>query len=215
MLFDFTALSGAETYKLLCSTIVPRPIAWITSMDAQGRMNAAPFSFFNVLSGDPPVIAVGIGTRAPGLDKDTAQNLAESGEFVVNLVSHALAEQMNITAVDFPPGVDELAEAGLTTAPSVKVKPHRIAESPAALECQVLQSIKLAPDRVITLGAVLALHVRDDAVLNQARCYLDTPALDLVGRLHGAGWYARITDRFDMPRIKPGDYNRGDYKRGV
>ena len=209
MLFDFTALSGADTYKLLCATIVPRPIAWITSMDGEGRMNAAPFSFFNVLSGDPPVIAVGIGTRSPGVDKDTMQNLAVSGEFVVNLVSHALAEQMNVTAADFPPGVDELAEAGLHAAPSVKVKPARIAESPAALECQVLQNITLGPDRVVTLGSVLALHVRDDAVLNPARCHIDTPVLDLIGRLHGAGWYSRITDRFHMPRIKPGQHKRG------
>src|SRR5260370_15406917 len=115
---------------------------------------------------------------------------------------------MNVTAVDFPPDIDELAEAGLTTIPSTKVKPPRIAESPVAFECERLMTIELNIDRALVIGRVLALHVRDDCVMDQQRCYIDTPKLELIGRMHGAGWYARTTDRFEMPRIKVEDYKR-------
>jgi flavin reductase (DIM6/NTAB) family NADH-FMN oxidoreductase RutF len=108
---------------------------------------------------------------------------------------------MNVTAVELPHDVDELEQAGLTTLPSTKVKPPRIAESPVALECERLMIVDVAVDRAIVLGKVLAMHVRDNCVLDEKRCYIDTPKLDLIGRMHGAGWYSRITDRFEMPRI--------------
>src|SRR5271170_8282727 len=118
MLFDLTTLKDENAYKVLVSTVVPRPIAWVTTQDIDGTVNAAPFSFFNAVSGNPPVIAIGIGGRAPGDVKDTGGNIRRTGQFVVNLVSNALAEQMNITAIEFGKQVDELAQAGLTTAPS-------------------------------------------------------------------------------------------------
>ena len=105
--------------------MVPRPIAWVTTQDVDGTVNAAPFSFFNAVSGNPPVVAIGIGGRAPGDVKDTGGNIRRTGQFVVNLVSNRLAEQMNITAIDFDKEVNELAEAGLSTAPSSRVKPPR------------------------------------------------------------------------------------------
>src|SRR4051812_37022135 len=135
MLFDFEKLSSQEHYKLLISTVVPRPIAWVVTQDPNGLLNAAPFSFFNVLSGDPPLIAIGIGGREPGDAKDTGGNIRRNQQFVVNLVSYAAAEAMNVTAIEFPADVDEIATAGLRTLPSVRVKPPRIAESPVALEC--------------------------------------------------------------------------------
>jgi flavin reductase (DIM6/NTAB) family NADH-FMN oxidoreductase RutF len=205
MLFDFATLSARDRYKLLVSTIVPRPIAWVVSQDEQGRRNAAPFSFFNALVGDPPVVGIGIGGRGPneqpGAWKDTGANIRATGQFVVNLVAFDNREAMNITAIEFPRGIDELEQAGLTVLPSTKVAPPRIAQSPVALECERMSIVEVATDRAIVLGRVLAIHVRDDCVLDAERCYIDTPRLDLIGRMHGGGWYSRITDRFDLPRI--------------
>ncbi len=213
MLFDFEKIAPLDCYKLLASTIVPRPIAWVVTQDRQGVLNAAPFSFFNALSGDPPVIGIGIGARpAPGdavVVKDTGLNIRNTGQFTVCLVGYDNAKAMNVTAIDFPPGVDELREAGLTTCPSIRVKPPRIAESPVAMECELMQMIDLGTERVLVLGRVLAMHVRDDCVLNPDKCYIDTPKLDLVGRMHGAGWYSRTTERFERPRISPDAWAAG------
>jgi flavin reductase (DIM6/NTAB) family NADH-FMN oxidoreductase RutF len=173
----------------------------VTTRDTDGTLNAAPFSFFNAVSGDPPVVAIGIGGRAPGDVKDTGGNIRRTGQFVVNLVSYELAEAMNVTAIDFPKAVNELDEAGLTTAPSVHVGPPRIAEAPVAMECERLVIVDVGIDRAVILGRVLAIHVHDGCVLDKDRCYIDTPKLDLIGRMHGSGWYARVTDRFEMPRI--------------
>jgi flavin reductase (DIM6/NTAB) family NADH-FMN oxidoreductase RutF len=201
MLFDFADIPARERYKLLVSTIVPRPIAWIVSQDLHGQLNAAPFSFFNAFAGDPPVVGIGIGSHDPGRPKDTRRNIRETGQFVVNLVSEEAAEVMNITAIEFERGISEASEAGLTTIPSVHVKPPRIAESPVSLECERMQIIDLGPEQSLVLGRVLAMHVRDDAVIDPAKHHIDTPKLKLIGRMHGAGWYARTTDLFKMDRI--------------
>jgi flavin reductase (DIM6/NTAB) family NADH-FMN oxidoreductase RutF len=200
MLFDFKEIPPKECYKLLVSTVTPRPIAWVVSQDAKGELNAGAFSFFNAFSGDPPVVAIGIAAHKPGRPKDTRVNIRETGQFVVNLVSEANAEQMNITAIEFDYGVDELAQAGLTALPSVRVKPPRIAESPVAMECELMQIVDLGETGLV-LGRVLAMHVHDEMVLDAATHYVDTPKLKLVGRMHGRGWYARTSDLFDMPRI--------------
>jgi flavin reductase (DIM6/NTAB) family NADH-FMN oxidoreductase RutF len=200
MLFDFKEIPGKECYKLLVSTVTPRPIAWVVSQDANGVLNAAPFSFFNVFSGDPAVVAIGIGNRKPGQAKDSRANIRDTGEFVVNLVSEANAEAMNITGIEFDSSVDELAQAGLTSLPSVRVKPPRIAESPVAMECQLMQIVDMGESGLV-LGRVLAMHVHDDLVLDATNHYIDTPKLKLLGRMHGRGWYARTSDLFEMPRI--------------
>jgi flavin reductase (DIM6/NTAB) family NADH-FMN oxidoreductase RutF len=212
MIFEFSATASRDVYKLLVSTIQPRPIAWVTTQDVDGTVNAAPFSFFNAVSGDPPVVAFGIGGRGPGDVKDTGGNIRRTGEFVVNLVSFELREQMNITAIDFPKEVNELKEAGLTTTPSSKVKPPRITEAPVALECERLVIVDVGIDRAVVLGKVLAIYVRDDCVLDAERCYIDTPKLDLIGRMHGGGWYSRVTDRFDLPRISVDEWAAGKKK---
>lgn len=200
MLFDFAEIPARERYKLLVSTVTPRPIAWIVSQDAKGAINAAPFSFFNAFAGDPPVVGIGISSRGPGQPKDTRANIRETRQFVVNLVSEENAEKMNITAIDFAPGVDEIAQAGLTLLASVHVKPPRIAESPVSMECELMQIVKLGETGLV-LGRVVAMHVRDDLVLDASKHYIDTPNLKLIGRMHGAGWYARTSDLFEMPRI--------------
>jgi len=206
MLFDFQNTTNENVYKLLVATIGPRPIAWVTTQDVDGTINAAPFSFFNAMSGNPPVVAFGIGGRGPGDVKDTGGNIRRTGQFVVNLCSYELAEPMNVTAIDFPKNVDELKEAGLTTAPSLHVKPPRIAKAPVAMECERLVIVDVGIDRAVVLGKVVAIYVRDDCVLDKDRCYIDTPKLDLIGRMHGSGWYARVTDRFEMPRIAVADW---------
>jgi len=164
------------------------------------------FLVLNAVSGDPPVVVFGIGGRGPGDIKDTGGNIRRTGQFVVNLVSNALAEQMNITAIDFPKEVNELAEAGLSMASSSKVKPPRIAESPVSFECERLVVVEVGVDRAVVLGKVVAIHVADQFVLDPARCYVDTPKLDLIGRMHRRGWYARTTDRFEMPWIDVTDW---------
>ncbi|HYF07833.1 MAG TPA: flavin reductase family protein [Acetobacteraceae bacterium] len=200
MLFDFSKIPHEQAYKLVVSSVVPRPVAWVVSQDRQGMLNAAPYSFFNAFSDNPVVIAIGCGPNPDRSAKDTLSNIEATGEFVVNLVSAPLADAMNITAVDFPPGVNEIAEAGLTTVPSAKVTVPRIAESPVAMECRIFQFVP-AGRHVIVLGQVLAIQVRDDCVLDAGKYYLDTPKMELVGRMHGRGWYARTTDRVEIPRM--------------
>jgi flavin reductase (DIM6/NTAB) family NADH-FMN oxidoreductase RutF len=201
MLFDFANLAADAGYKLLVSTVAPRPIAWVVTLDAAGELNAAPFSFFNAFAGDPPVVGIGIGSHKPGRPKDSRANIQQTGQFVVNLVSEQTAKAMNITAIEFDHGVNELAQAGLTTLSSVRVKPPRIAESPVSMECELIQIVPLGPSSGLVLGRVLAMHVRDDAVIDAAKQHIDTPKLKLIGRMHGRGWYVRTTDLFEMPRI--------------
>jgi len=208
MLFNFADLDAKSRYKLLVSTVTPRPIAWVVSQDSNGVLNAAPFSFFNAFAADPPVVGIGIGSHTPGRAKDTRANIRETGEFVVNLVSEEIAQAMNVTAIEFEHGVNELSEAGLTTRPSVRVKPPRIAESPVSMECEVMQIVDLGPKTGLVLGRVLAMHISEDAVLDAAKCYVDTPKLRLIGRMHGTGWYARTSDLFEMPRIPVQSWKR-------
>jgi flavin reductase (DIM6/NTAB) family NADH-FMN oxidoreductase RutF len=201
MLFDFAAIPPREGYKLLVSTVTPRPIAWISSQNVNGRLNAAPFSFFNVFAGNPAVVGIGIGSHEPGRAKDTRRNISETREFVVNLVSEDAAEAMNVTAIEFETGVNEIEEAQLKTLPSVRVKPPRIAVSPVSMECALMQIVELGPDNGLVLGRVLAMHVRDDLVIDPTKNYIDTPNLKLIARMHSTGWYARTSDLFQMDRI--------------
>ena len=209
MQFDFDAVPPRERYKLLVATVVPRPIAWVVTQSETGLVNAAPYSFFNAVSGEPPLLAISIEGRGDVM-KDTAVNIRRSGQFVVNLVNTAMSAAMNITAIDFDPSVSEVAEAKLATLPSVKVAPPRIADSPVAFECEIFKIVELASNRDLVLGRVVMMHVIDAAVMDAARYYIDTPVLDLVGRMHGAGWYARTTDCFDMPRIPVAEWKPAD-----
>jgi flavin reductase (DIM6/NTAB) family NADH-FMN oxidoreductase RutF len=199
MIFDMETLEAQNRYKILTATVTPRPIAWVTTLSESGVINAAPFSFFNVMGSDPPLVALGIGDRASGGPKDTARNIALTKHFVVNLVDESLAEGMNVCAVDFPVGVDELRAAGLTCAPSVLVPPPRIAESPVHLECREVATLEIGNNRLV-VGEVLHLQVRDDFV-DDSRLHVHAERLRLIGRMHGSGWYARTSDLFQMPRL--------------
>ena len=200
MLFDFEKIGAENAYKLVVSSVVPRPVAWVVTQDTAGVVNAAPYSFFNAFSSDPVVVGIGCGPRPEGAAKDTLANIRALGEFVVNLVPERLVQEMNVTAVEFDAGRDEVAEAGLTTVPSAKVRVPRIAESPVALECVTFQLIP-AGRHTIVLGRVVGLHIADECVMDAARFYVDTPKLDLVGRMHGRGWYTRTRDRLEVPRM--------------
>jgi flavin reductase (DIM6/NTAB) family NADH-FMN oxidoreductase RutF len=211
MYFDLSALDAARSYKLLTATVVPRPIAWVVSADAQGRVNAAPFSFFNCFGGHPPVVCVGVGNRSD-TPKDTLANIQARREFVVNLVPEALAEAMNLTATDFPAGHDELQISGLATAASQQVAVPRIAASPVALECRLKQVIAIDASANIVVAEVVAVHVADAAVINAERCYIDTAKLMLIGRMQSPGGYTRTRDAFSMRQL---DFNEWQAKRGV
>jgi flavin reductase (DIM6/NTAB) family NADH-FMN oxidoreductase RutF len=202
MHFDLAQISQTDAYKLLVSTVVPRPIALATTIDARGRVNAAPFSFFNAVSSVPPVVVLGISPGDPDGDgyKDTERNIRDSGEFVVNLVDEALAEQMNICAVDFPAGTGELEKAELTALPSVGVRPPRIAQSPVSFECHRVTGVSLGPRSTLEIGRVIHIHIRDDLV-DLAKAYVHTEKMRLIGRMHGRGWYARTSDLFLMDRL--------------
>jgi flavin reductase (DIM6/NTAB) family NADH-FMN oxidoreductase RutF len=141
--FDFKEMSPPERYRLLLATVLPRPIAWITTKDPSGGVNAAPFSFFNVFGSDPATVGVGIGSKGPGEPKDTRANIRANEQFVVNLVPFALAQEMRVTSIAFPRGVDEAKEAGLTLAPSQRVAVPRIAQAPVSMECTLMQEVLL------------------------------------------------------------------------
>jgi flavin reductase (DIM6/NTAB) family NADH-FMN oxidoreductase RutF len=200
MKFVMSDLPARHRYKLLVSTITPRPIAWVTTRGANGVVNAAPYSFFNAMGDDPPLVVLGLLKDGSGADKDTATNIFETGEFVVNLVSEDDAETMNLSCVDAPRHVSEIDYAGIATAPATRVSPPLIATAPVSFECVRREMLEIGPRQVIAVGEVLVTHVRDEFVSDPDRLQLDTAAMKLIGRLHGAGTYARNTDTFTMKR---------------
>ena len=208
MHFDLAQIPTTDVYKLLVSTVVPRPIALATTVDGAGRVNAAPFSFFNAVSSVPPVVVLVISPGDASGDgyKDNERNIRDSGEFVVNLVDEALAERMNICAVDFPASIGELEKAELTPLPSVGVRAPRIAQSPVSFECRRITGLSLGPRSTLEVGWVIHIHIRDDLV-DPAKTYVHTEKMRLIGRMHGRGWYARTTDLFLMDRLDLATWN--------
>ncbi len=196
--FDFGTLSERQKYKLLIGAVVPRPIALVTTIDRQGRINAAPFSFFNCLSAEPAILALGVENHNDMAFKDTARNIRNTGVFTVNIVADRILEAMNVCAVPFGPGIDELQEAGLTAIAGQKVTSPRIGESPAAYECRQHVTLEIGASRQIILGEVLAAHI--EAALVNDRFHIDPSGLDAVGRMGGHG-YARTRDYFDLPTM--------------
>ncbi len=206
--FDFAALTAHVRYNLIIGLVTPRPIALVTSMDSTGRVNAAPYSAFSYAGVDPVLVTIGAGNRpeakeAPSgmpVPKDTVQNIRASGEFVINIVSEGLAEAMNICAIDFPPDVSELQEAGLTTVLSTRVKVPRIAEAPASLECREVTTIEVGHSRVI-VGEVLCAHVGEEYI-DPAGPYIRADLIHSIGRMNGGGNYVRTRGAiFSLARI--------------
>ena len=197
--FDFAALAPRDRYKLMIGAIVPRPIAWVTTVDTAGIINAAPFSFFNCLSADPAIVAIGVEFRPTGAQKDTGRNIRDTQAFTVNIVSNALVEAMNVTAVPFEGGTDELAEAGLTARAGVKVPSPWIGEAPVAFECRHHTTLAIGRSREIILGEIVYAHFHRD-IVDPANFHVDAAGLDAVGRMGGQG-YATTRDYFDLPTL--------------
>jgi flavin reductase (DIM6/NTAB) family NADH-FMN oxidoreductase RutF len=185
-----------RAYPLLASLVTPRPIALVTTISAGGQVNAAPFSFFNVLGANPPICAFAPGDRDDGMPKDTALNVRAMHEFVVNLVDEKIAGAMNQCAAPLPFGESELVRAGLTAIPSSIVKPPRIAESPASLECVEWGTLQIGKNRVV-IGLIKRLHLRDE-LFDAKKRRIHTDKLFLIGRLSSPDWYCRTRDRFEM-----------------
>lgn len=203
MQIDPVEHAGQETYQLLTSLVIPRPIAWITSLSPAGVLNLAPFSFFNAVSGHPPYVVVSIGQRDDGTAKDTARNIESRGELVVSLVTDELLNVMNISAADFPPDMSEVEAAGVKTTPSARVAVPRLAEAPVSLECTLFKSIPLGMN-TLYIAQVVMFHVADQ--LMGPRLHVNGFAP--LGRLGAPSQYCRTTDRFDLPRLTYAEWQK-------
>jgi flavin reductase (DIM6/NTAB) family NADH-FMN oxidoreductase RutF len=199
MIIDPTKLTPSAQYLLLTDVIVPRPIAWVSSQDKNGVLNLAPFSFFNAVSGSPPMLALSISQR-DGKPKDTLANIQAIGEFVVNLVEEATAEPMNLTSGDYAPDLDEFVLAQLTPLSSERVKPPRVAEAAINLECRLVQEVVLPrSDSILVIGEVLLFHIRDELFVGER---IDATKLKPIARLGRSHYYTTLGKIFQMHRPK-------------
>jgi flavin reductase (DIM6/NTAB) family NADH-FMN oxidoreductase RutF len=190
-------------YKLLIGSVLPRPIAFVTSMNQRGVVNAAPFSFFTVMSDDPPMVSITCMRKPGNLPKDTARNIAETGEYVIHVVDGENVRQVNQTSTDFPPDVSEVEAVGFDLLPSEKVRVPRIAQTKIQMECRLHQILPMggtvgAPNADVVIGEVVMFHI-DDALYEAGR--IDTARLDPVGRLAGVT-YGKVGETFSLPRQK-------------
>jgi flavin reductase (DIM6/NTAB) family NADH-FMN oxidoreductase RutF len=203
-------LSHSELYSLILNSVAPRPIAWVSTLSTSGQPNLAPFSFFNCVCVEPPLLAFAPGLRAPkqpgvahGEAKDTLRNVRETKEFVVNIVTYELAEAMNLTSGEYDASVNEFELAHIATAASQVVRPPRVAASPVSFECRLYQILDFstAPESgSLVIGEIVSIHVGD---ANMKDGKLDRNSLDLIGRMGGIQ-YTRTTQRFEMARPKVG-----------
>jgi flavin reductase (DIM6/NTAB) family NADH-FMN oxidoreductase RutF len=200
MEFDLEGQWAECGYAILASLVTPRPIAFVTTVSPDGKVNAAPFSFFNLLGADPPILAFAPGDREDGTPKDTARNIRLTHEFVVNLVDEAIAEAMNTCAASLPYGENELIAAGLHQTPSAAVKPPRILESPVSLECQEWGTLQIGENRVV-IGLIKRVHLREE-LFDVEKKRVRSEKLFLIGRMASPHWYCRTRDRFEMIRPK-------------
>ena len=194
--FDVAANSGALAYKLLAGLVVPRPIALVTTIDHEGRTNAAPFSFFNVMGTEPPMAVIAPSNRDDGTPKDTAANLILNGECVIHLCDEAVASKMVECARGLPPGVSEIARAGFTTRPAERVKPPILVECPVALECRLLDIRTYGENRLVVVE-ILLVHARD-GIADPQSWKVDYTKYAPVGRLNSPDGYVRTLDRFKI-----------------
>lgn len=208
MIVSPSNLSHKDLYSILLNSVAPRPIAWVSTVSASGQPNLAPFSFFNCVCVDPPLLAFAPGHRQPeqadthrGEAKDTLRNIRETKEFVVNIVTHELAEAMNITSGEYDASVNEFELAKLTPGPSKVVRPPRVAESPVSFECKLHQILDFSPAPTsgsLVIGEIVSIHIND---VNLKDDRLNQDSLDLIGRMGGLQ-YTRTTQRFQMVRPK-------------
>lgn len=197
---DPAALAARDTYRLLIGVITPRPIAWVSTISPAGITNLAPFSFFNGVAASPPTIVFSVVNRRDGSKKDTVLNVEATGEMVVNIVSYAEREPMNATSEELPYEVSEFEKCGVAAIPSERVKPPRVAASPAQLECVLHQIVRVGEGPLasnLIIGRIVLIHLADGLLDDKGR--IDPRALDSIGRIGGTG-FARTTDLFSLPR---------------
>jgi flavin reductase (DIM6/NTAB) family NADH-FMN oxidoreductase RutF len=209
MQIDPATQSHPDNYKLLTNLVVPRPIAWVTSVSPGGVVNLAPFSFFNAVGSAPLFVIISVACRPDGSPKDTGANIASGGDFVVNLVTEDLLQAMNISAVEFPPDDSELAAADLHAAPSVHVKAPRLAQAQASLECR-LHSTQALGAYTLIIGEVVMFHVADHLVGPRLHINGFAP----IGRMGSPSMYCRTTDRFDLARLSHPQWMAGQKAPG-
>jgi flavin reductase (DIM6/NTAB) family NADH-FMN oxidoreductase RutF len=200
MLIDVANTPVVEVYQTLVGVVTPRPIAWVTTVDAAGRVNLAPFSFFNAFGANPPVVVFSPTNRRDGSKKDTLLNVEATGEFVVHSSVASLAEKINATSKELAPGESEVEYVGLHTTPSVKVKPPRLVEAPVAMECRVRQVMPIGSGAIaanLVIGEVLVIHVSDVVLDGKGR--VDPRKLRTVARLGGDFW-CHTSDLFELKR---------------
>ena len=196
MEFDFSKLTSKDRYNLLSSTVIPRPIALVSTIDENGVLNAAPYSFFNMFAEEPATCVLGIQKRPDGKYKDTSRLIRKSGEYVINLVDMDLAESMNISSINFDPEYDEFDLAGFTPVASRLIAPPRIKEAPVSFECRRTVTLQLNEERDLVVGEVLTMHARD-GLIDPETLYLDREKYDVVGRLY-ADLYAPLREVFSL-----------------
>jgi flavin reductase (DIM6/NTAB) family NADH-FMN oxidoreductase RutF len=192
-------LGQRDLYKLVCGLVVPRPIALTTTMSVTGVVNAAPFSFFNIFSERPAVVALGLNSRPDGSIKDTTRNIRETGEYVIHVVTQSIAEKANVCATEFPSDMSEIDIARFTLKPSLVVSPPTIAEAPVALECRLMSITPLSPVRNIVLGEVVRIRTAP-GIVDPERFHVDISAYRPVARLFG-NLYARLGELFELKRL--------------
>lgn len=200
MEIDFATLTEYQRYKLMASLIVPRPVALVTTLGPDGTINAAPFSMFNMVGEEPPIVMISLNRRSDDSLKDTARNIERTGEFVVHLADEATARQMHDCAFEHPPEVSELEQVGFTTLPSTHVKPPRIAETPVAFECTLFEKME-TESRKVFIGQVRCLHVREGLV-DTGTWRVRLEDYFPVGRF-GADLYVRTRDRCIAADLPP------------
>jgi flavin reductase (DIM6/NTAB) family NADH-FMN oxidoreductase RutF len=205
VIIDPASTEPRNVYKLLIGAIVPRPIAFVSTISAEGILNLAPFSFFTAASANPPVVCFAPSTRSAGKKKDTLRNIEDTGEFVINVVSEEFAEQMNLCSAEFPPEVDEFAASGLTPLPSDLIQPPRVRESHINMECRLMQVVYVSSKPMggsLVIGEVVRFHVDEAIIDNRVDNYAIDPAkLRPIGRM-GGPTYTRTTDLFNLERPK-------------
>lgn len=200
MLINPADIPPHEFYRYLVQVITPRPIAWVSTVSPGGVPNLAPFSFFNGVGANPPSVVFSPVNNRKGEKKDTLRNVEANGEFVVNVVSHALAQRMNQSAYEYGYEVSEFEQAGLTATPSERVAPPRVAEAPVSMECEVMQVVPVGDGPLaanLVVGRVVMMHLAEG--VSNADGVVDPAVLDTIGRMGGAD-YSTTRDRFAMPR---------------
>ncbi len=213
MQLNLAELSPAKRYGILSSLIVPRPIAWVTTLDEDGQVNAAPFSYFQIMGENPPIVVLGIGRRPDGSAKDSFRNIRRAKEFVINIVTEENAAYMNLCATDFPAGMSETEALGLKTEPSTIVKPPRLSVAPAQLEGREMQTLLIGGNQMV-IGELLVAHIRDE-FFDAEKMHVLTEKMHIIGRLQGGegGGYAKTREPFHMKRLTYAEWQALEAKK--